>query len=1010
MKETLKSPSPDADQSPTSSVHLDHKTSLFHLSDSNTDSNELKASKGSGSSSDTQSFDEEDSQGAFVAKKASTPAVTIPPVKKKPGRKSAADKEADKSLSKILGTDGAGLPDKESMKVEVMLVDLAKKGGAGGGGTLGGKPGQMAAEKAKLLSEKSMGAATTTGRKTTGEKIGLPMMATGGGMTPKPEKGGKLLPTGTIENKAGAVVGKSPAIAVAGGGGVISSDPVGELRRKDPSHDPLDQSDVYEFKEPEPFEFEAAATTSRKVMNTPTGAPSTAPSTTTPPEEPLKSSGPGKAKKRILDLDVKSVSTVPALPTTPSKKVKRSPGKQGTAAALAAQQATPPEKMIKREEGGSSLSSSDPFDVLRKSPNFNIPSGSAGEGAILPEFTQKLMPSTEGFSSPVSSAAGGGVGNLGAMASGPKGGLAGLTSALKSVTGVGGAVGGGSSVISSAFVNTRNDDNDQWQSLRMFKSVVEGQIDMEDVLAKTKVPKEMVHHQSKGNNNSDFDSKSELRSSIADKFLKTLNHGGSSNSSSPSSSGEGPSTNLNSSKGAASLFARDFADRLEPKMGKKDHLKLDLLTSSGTVVVAGKAVGLAAGSPDKLDTMLELNPPKNNDLSETIQKLKSAINDDDDDEDDAGEDRDDESTDSERERLVIEDGEEDEDEEDEEEDEDDDEEEERVKSNANTPNIDRVNDVKQDLKGLLNEVTIEKNNKTGGESEVKSKNRHVELQTVPIIPASTEITLVSTADAAATTSATAAVAVAALASSHGLIPMKIKEELTISSVTLKEQSMSFATKFQESFYGSSSSLSTQLATPTTTTTTVTPTPVTGGIIGPGMTIKAETSSEMDLTCKESFDDDACEMVVDKKDVSITLVSTTGATGQGSVSSHHNKPALSNVVSVSMTAATTTTSASASVGSMVKEATMMMMEKDPESLSLLLCEETIPTSPWHRGLSEKSLLLEERKGGNTLESRLLSGVKSLGQTPNSSPRDSQSQDDSKSDSEDLKKTGEWGGNK
>lgn len=231
MKEVLKSPSPDADQSPTSSVHLDHKTSLFHLSDSNTDSNELKASKGSGSSSDTQSFDE-DSQGAFVPKKPTPAVTTVAPVKKKPGRKSAADKEADKSLSKILGTDGSGL-EKDNMKVEVMLVDLAKKGPLGSMGI--GKSGIVTGDKGKAGVGEKVNASTTpvmtAGRKTTGEKVGLPAV-TGPGT--KAEKGGKV----------GASETKGPQ------GKTIPTDPLAELRKKD-SLDPLMDSDVYEFKEPE---------------------------------------------------------------------------------------------------------------------------------------------------------------------------------------------------------------------------------------------------------------------------------------------------------------------------------------------------------------------------------------------------------------------------------------------------------------------------------------------------------------------------------------------------------------------------------------------------------------------------------------------------------------------------------------------------------------------------------------------------------------------------------------
>lgn len=809
MKEVLKSPSLDPDQSPTSSVHLDHKTSLFHLSDSNTDSNELKASKGSGSSSDTQSFDE-DSQG-FPGKKATT--ATGAAAKKKPGRKSAADKESEKSLSKILGTDSAL---EKEMRVEVLLVDVGKKGHA-----VVGKANAVTVEKVKAIGEK----AGSAGRKSTGEKIGLPVKQ-------QQQQQEKVKVVVAVPGKAGAEEGS------------------GEMPNKDEASD----GDVYEFKEPEPFEFEAATTTSRKPMNTAVAVPV--------PEESKVTAG--KGKKRVLELEAK---TSTPQTTTPGKKVKRSPGKPGAGQ----EQSTPPEKgLIKREESGLGC---DPFDVLRKSPNFNLSGGAEN----LPEFTQKL-PSTEGFSNPVSSAS------------------AGLGSGLSMITGLansGGPMGSGiigfstplkSSVVSSAFVNTRNDD-DQWQSLRMFKSVVEGQIDMEDVLAKTKVSKEVL--QQKGG---DF---SDSKSSIADKFLKTLNHGGSSNSSSPSSSGEGsggggaPTVGIGKAT-AGSIFGRDFADKLEPKMlGKKEHLKLELLSTA-----SGKQAGGLAGSPDKLDTMLELNPPKNNDLSETIQKLKSAI----DEEDDVEAD---ESTDSERERLVIED-----------EDapmEDDDEEDDEVESKAP---LGHNNGPKELKKSLLPES----------------------------LALSTELTLVSSADAAA-----AAAVVSGM-------PVKIKDEVTISSVTLKEQSKTFASKFQESFYGSQTS---------------------GGMI------KLECS-EMDLTCKESFDDEACE-VVDKKDVSITLVSATS-------SSSAVAKTLSNVVSVSMT-----TTISGGGGG----------DKDPDSLSLLLCEETIPTSPWHRGLSDKSLI-EERKG--TLESRLLSGVKSLGQTPNSSPRDSQSPDDSKSDSEDLKKTG------
>lgn len=839
MKEVQKSPSPDADQSPTSSVHLDHKTSLFHLSDSNTDSNELKALKESGSSSDTQSFDE-DSQG-FPAKKGPPPP-TLSAQKRKPGRKSAtADKDKDdKSLSKILGTDV--LLD----KVELVLVDVVKKGPLSGSVKTTTTTAAAATEKGKQTVAGAPG-----GRKSTGEKIGMPPA--------KQEKGGKV----ALVKSAGDAAGTT-----------------GELRKKEETSD----GDVYEFKEPEPFEFEAAATTSRKppisggATPTTTAAASSGggsvalPATGTTTADEVK----GKGKKRILDLEAKAGVKGDAQGAAgAAKKVKRSPGKAGA--------------------GKKDDLPSDPFDVLRKSPNFNVSADN------LPEFTQQL-PSTEGFSNPVTSGGGaggaGGVTNAGGLAIGGGGPKGGSVFAFSS----------SSPAVYSAFVNTRNDD-DQWQSLQTFKSAVEHQIDMDDVLAKTRVPKGSSMQLLQKGSDHTTESKTEVRSSIADKFLKTLNHGGggggggSSNSSSPSSSGEGPSSAVASK---TSIFGRDFADKLEPKMmAKKEHLKLELLGNEKPV-----AGGQLVGSPDKLDSMLELNPPKNNDLSETIEKLKSTINED----EDVGAD---ESTDSERERLVIED--EDELDEDEEEEEDDDE----------NDDDDLMEDKKEGGGLLLSNG--------GGDKKKESL---------------AEVTLVSSAEAAA----------AATIISCG-IPLKIKEELTISSVTLKEQSMSFASKFQESFFGSISAAQQQQQP----------------AIAPGLMIKAE-SSEMDLSCKESFDDDACEAaVVDKKDVSITLVAT-GATVGG-----QTPKTLSNVVSVSMTA----TGAG---------------DKDPESLALLLCEETIPTSPWHRGLSEKSLLEDHHRKG-PLESRLVSGVKSQAQTPNSSPRDSQSPDDSKSDSEDLKKTGE-----
>lgn len=838
MKEVLKSPSPDAEQSPTSSVHLDHKTSLFHLSDSNTDSNELKASKESGSS-DTQSEDEEEEE--FVGKKR-TPVVVAPPLgkgrakKEVVGRRSGVEKDSEKSsLSKILGTDTSILSDKD-MKVEVMLVDVAKKGGLGLKGSL------LAVAK---QGEKMPQAA---GRKSTGEKLGP-------------------LPVVVVKQEKGGVAGGKAAGAAKAGFGV---DGEVKVKKDDPSCD----SDVYEFKEPEPFEFEAAATTSRK-------PPLTSPSSST---EEVKPGPVGKGKKRLLDLEAKNNSSPPAQTTAAAgKKVKRSPGKAG--AGLNAQLSTPPDK---------ATTVSDPFDVLRKSPNFNVP---AGGGALdsLPEFTQKLS-STEGFSNPVSSAVTGASLATISVAVGGGGGPALGLSPMK-LANAANQSSSSSSLVSSAFVNTRNDD-DQWQSLRMFKSAVEGHgIDMEEVLAKTKVMKEVHHPQQKGsgggggggggNNSSgsgsEFEGKTE-RSSIADKFLKTLNHGGgSSNSSSPSSSGEGPSAMAAAKSG--SIFGRDFADK-----AKKEHLKLDLASAGGV-----KATGLVS-SPDKLDALLELNPPKNNVLSETILKLKSAINDDEDDEE-GEEGGDGESTDSERERLVIQD------EEEEEEGEDDDDDEEEGEDEEDEAEDDEQSQSSGGVKG----VAI-----GGGSAPV--------LSTGTITATATALTMMDPATAAAA---------AALVSG---LSVKIKEEVTISSVTLKEQSMSFATKFHESFYGSQ-------------TTTLTPS-----------LVKASDTAQTDLTCEESMDE-ACEATTEKK------------AGVGLRASLEAKEAM--------------------------------------SVSVLLCEETIPTSPCHQAQrSEKLLLLEERKG--TLESRLLGGVKSLGQTPNSSPRDSQSGgDESKSDSEDLKKNGEWG---
>lgn len=119
--------------------------------------------------------------------------------------------------------------------------------------------------------------------------------------------------------------------------------------------------DIYEFKEPEPFEFEVAPPSKTKA------------STLLENEK--------KAKKQLLEMS-QDVLVKPIIPVT--KRVKKSPIKE------------PPEKIIKLikkedpivEEISSlpmipstprSSSSADLFDVLRKSPNFNMNANSSSD-------------------------------------------------------------------------------------------------------------------------------------------------------------------------------------------------------------------------------------------------------------------------------------------------------------------------------------------------------------------------------------------------------------------------------------------------------------------------------------------------------------------------------------------------------------------------------------------------------------------------------------------------------
>lgn len=769
----MKSPSPeDPQQSPTSSVHLDHKTSLFVLSDSNTDSNEQKPKNSETSSESDYSFNDEDSQESDKK----------PPTK----GKAKKEKEVDKSASKV-PTMEKNIFVQESSPVEEAKPDIVKPEESKPLTPKSGKVGNL--KKGTLLTEKALKA---TSEKPPGkaQEVKLP----------------KSIP-------------------------VLS-----EAKKKE---DSSIESDVYEFKEPEPFEFEAAASTSRKPI---TASPqqssgqSQASLISSPATQTSEDKKPKKGN-RLSDVEVKP----PATP--PTKKQKKSPGKPEP---VVVEKAKVPVVVKKEEISPKSTpiislenKPADLFDVLRKSPSFNIsnPPITGQTSDKLPEFTQTI--SSDSFSTIVD------VKTTISMAS------AGSSMTTSIISKVASTLGGNNiqkvPVISSAFVNTKNDD-DQWQSLKMFKNAVEGQDDMdidETITKKLKPLKELDRK-----SDSTFDLKSEVKSSIADKLLKTLNQ--------PVEKLQIPIPKINQNK--------EFAEKLEqqaqnlPKIMKKDALNLDL--PSITKVDPG-----IESSPDHKLEILDLNPPKNNDLSETIQKLKSAIKENEDSSD---------STDSEQ-RLVIED--------------------ESQSSEGNV--VEKPTSEKEDHSPWPDDE----------KEDLSLKKEKLEIR------------------------------------------QSLPGTASISSVTLKEKSLSFASKFQESFSAH--------ATATAVISKVTKPELKATEGMPGI--------KMDLTCNESLDD---PFVMDKKE-GVVPGSVAGSTVETTVTE----------------------------------------EKFAESISLLLCEETIPGSPVAtHGLDGSRKLgaidsksLEERKlemkGDGSKDPSLRP------QTPTSSLRDSQSPDDSKSDSEDLKKQGE-----
>lgn len=145
----MKSPSPEAaEQSPTSSSHHDHKTSLFDLSDSNTDSSEQKSDVIKGkvtsttSSSECDSFGDDDSQSSEKLTRVEKP--QAPPVKEKVTKKQTlSEKKKEAEL----------LAEKNVTKVAVSVEKMETKAFTGKGQVKGNLMEKKKEEKAAKSTE-----------------------------------------------------------------------------------------------------------------------------------------------------------------------------------------------------------------------------------------------------------------------------------------------------------------------------------------------------------------------------------------------------------------------------------------------------------------------------------------------------------------------------------------------------------------------------------------------------------------------------------------------------------------------------------------------------------------------------------------------------------------------------------------------------------------------------------------------------------------------------------------
>ncbi|XP_055678656.1 AT-rich interactive domain-containing protein 4B [Lutzomyia longipalpis] len=377
----MKSPSPEAaEQSPTSSSHHDHKTSLFDLSDSNTDSSEQKSDVAKGklttSSSESDSFGDDDSQSSDKLARLEK----IPPKVEKPPTKKQIESRGEKK--------GDLMTEKNVTKVAVSVEKMETKAFTG--------KGQF---KSTLAEKKKEEKATKTAGETPAKKT--------------PVKGEKT-PVGKGEKKTPAEKTKAAAAK--------STEKANKAQQEKPAaaapakETPVtSEGDVYEFKEPEPFEFEATAAPQRKLTTTATTA--TPPAETTPPPAAEKK---GKRAKQAAD-DGEGKATGPA-----SKKAKKTPTK--TPEAEKAKSAKKDDNLdalipvhlipipnVKAAPVSAPMtnapasSASDPFDALRKSPSFNlantlsssvpeVPATTSQEQSItkLPIFTDDKFPKMTG--------------------------------------------------------------------------------------------------------------------------------------------------------------------------------------------------------------------------------------------------------------------------------------------------------------------------------------------------------------------------------------------------------------------------------------------------------------------------------------------------------------------------------------------------------------------------------------------------------------------------------------